>query len=169
MDRVSRIETRAATPADRPFIEAGLRSTAQEHAARNPQYFTERRIAKIVRGVGKGLSRRGGRQHFVAERGATPVGYVELVKVGTMGIITDVRVTPAHRRTGVATALVAHAATRFRSLGGEVLQAAVWDGNDASHALFTSLGYAPATPLLPRSVARVFPALRHTTYVLKTA
>ncbi|MCD0480966.1 GNAT family N-acetyltransferase [Streptacidiphilus sp. ASG 303] len=52
-------------------------------------------------------------------------------------------VHPAHRRRGVATALLAAAAERFQTLGGRRADAMVLDRNTAGRAAWQAAGYAP--------------------------
>lgn len=52
-------------------------------------------------------------------------------------------VSPAHRRRGVASALLAAAEQRFRALGGRRIDAMVLDRNTLAHHAWSAAGYHP--------------------------
>ena len=166
-DRASRLEIRPATPADRAFLETGVGSTFDAHARLNPGYFTPRRRAGFLANVDSGLTGRKAYSYRVATVDGARVGYVSILGTGSLRIVQDIFVAPDRRGRGVARALLDDAAQRAGRDNARFLHATVWDGNDASHALFASLGYAKKDGLLPSSIASLFPSLRATEYLLR--
>lgn len=78
---------------------------------------------------------------LVALRGGEVVGYLGCHHVAGEGFITNVAVTPAHRRTGVARALITAAKQQASSLFRLTLEVRV--SNQAAIALYSSLGFVP--------------------------
>ncbi len=78
---------------------------------------------------------------LVAVRDGEVVGYVGCHHVADEGFITNVAVTPAHRRTGVARALITAAKQQADSLFRLTLEVRV--SNQAAIALYSSLGFVP--------------------------
>jgi ribosomal protein S18 acetylase RimI-like enzyme len=74
-----------------------------------------------------GIERDGGLQAFI----------LRYQRTGAMGML---HVEEAYRRRGYATALVAEAARRLEEMEASC-EVYIVDGNDASEALFTKLGY----------------------------
>lgn len=62
------------------------------------------------------------------------------------GWLSSVYVTPTHRRTGVAKALVQAAAVQSRAVGHESLSLNVRDDNTAAIALYKGLGFVFSVP-----------------------
>ncbi len=76
------------------------------------------------------------------------VGYAMLVwdtpqppQTTTTAVVADIAVTPELQRTGIATALLADANALRETHGWHAINADVWDGNAASHALFVQAGF----------------------------
>lgn len=78
---------------------------------------------------------------LVALYGGEVVGYIGCHHVADEGFITNVAVTPAHRRTGVARALITAAKQQAASLTRLTLEVRV--SNQAAIALYSSLGFVP--------------------------
>lgn len=90
----------------------------------------------------RGLVERDGAALLLAERDGELVGTVIAGFDGWRCHLYRLAVAPAHRRTGVATALLAAAEDRFRSLGGRRADAMVLDRNERGHAVWGAAGYA---------------------------
>ena len=74
----------------------------------------------------------------IIEVSGAPVGQVRL-QPGPRGRHIDIFVAPGHRGRGIAHAAVAHA---LSEIDERPVFAVVLDGNQGSHALFQSLGFA---------------------------
>jgi GNAT superfamily N-acetyltransferase len=71
-----------------------------------------------------------------------PVGYCSLFEVGDIGMLAELYVSPARRRNGVGTALVAHLLKQARRLLFRVTCVRVPKGDDAAVTLFEKCGFA---------------------------
>ncbi len=143
-DLTNSAHVRRATMADLPRLtllfeayRAFYRVPPSEVRARN---FLAQRIA------------RGESVVFVAEVAATPrdcVGFVQLypsfssLALGRTEILNDLYVEPAHRRGGIAMALVSAAIAHARSRGATRLELATEHGNAGALALYRALGFEP--------------------------
>ena len=88
--------------------------------------------------------------YLVAWDGETPLGHVHLT-AGEPPELQDVQVAEAHRRRGVARALIEDAASRCRARGDDRLRVEVSVENDAARALYGALGFRDAG-IAPRRV-----------------
>lgn len=79
---------------------------------------------------------------LLAERGGTLAGSVIAGFDGWRCHLYRLAVHPAHRRRGVATALLAAAEERFAALGGRRGDAMVLDENALAHHTWSAAGYA---------------------------
>ncbi|HEX5569228.1 MAG TPA: GNAT family N-acetyltransferase [Streptomyces sp.] len=80
---------------------------------------------------------------LLAERGGELAGSVIAGFDGWRCHLYRLAVHPAHRRLGVATALLAAAEERFAALGGRRGDAMVLTGNEVAHRAWRAAGYAP--------------------------
>ena len=82
--------------------------------------------------------------------GVRPMGLTPSTVTGTImagydghrGWLYALAVMPAHRRTGIAKALVEEALSRLRALGCTKVNLQVRSGNDAATAFWRSMGFA---------------------------
>ena len=92
-----------------------------------------------------------GAQVWIAESEGQMVGYILIMMgfrspvyaVNNVGMICDLIVTRAVRRTGVATSLVSHAILALLNQGVETVQVNYDHENDAACAFWTQMGFAP--------------------------
>ncbi len=89
-----------------------------------------------------GLARlhQGDGAYLVAWDGATPVGHVHVTR-GDPPELQDLEVRGAHRRRGVASALLSAAELQCAARGARRVQVAVSVDNDAARSLYASRGY----------------------------
>jgi ribosomal protein S18 acetylase RimI-like enzyme len=78
---------------------------------------------------------------FIAETADGPVGFCLCFPRNDEGYISVVAVLPAHRRRGIASALVRQAVGRFRSLGLETVRVDAYEDAAAAVATYRSLGF----------------------------
>lgn len=114
---------RPATPADRPALRR-----LQGHLDRPNPDLLDRHLA----GLGTVL---------VAERDGDLAGYVAGFLAPERSHATEVAVAPAHRRTGVATALFEAYFDRAAAAGAERVTLAVAPDNAAAVACYEGLGF----------------------------
>jgi aminoglycoside 3-N-acetyltransferase I len=89
----------------------------------------------------------------IASLGELPVGYVVAVLserpedarclARRFYAIEEIAVSAAHRRQGVARALIEHVQGEARSLGVDGVELSSWSFNGAAHAAFEALGFRP--------------------------
>jgi ribosomal-protein-alanine N-acetyltransferase len=77
----------------------------------------------------------------VAWHGGAVAGQVDGAVVGSVGVVTEVSVVPAHRRRGLARALLTRALGALLARGVETVRLQVRDGNAPAVALYESLGF----------------------------
>ena len=68
-------------------------------------------------------------------------GQVDGAVVGSVGVVTEVSVVPAHRRRGLARALLTRALGALLARGVVTARLQVRDGNAPAVALYESLGF----------------------------
>lgn len=89
----------------------------------------------------------------IASLGELPVGYVVAVLseraedarcfARRFYAIEEIAVSSAHRRRGVARALIEHVLSEARSLGIDGVELSSWSFNATAHAAFEALGFRP--------------------------
>jgi hypothetical protein len=79
----------------------------------------------------------------MAQRDGLPVGTVMAGYDGHRGWLYSLGVHPAHRRGGVARALVAHAEAALRARGCPKVNLQVLDARTEAQAFWRALGYLP--------------------------
>lgn len=85
-----------------------------------------------------------GRSLFLlAEQAGEPLGYLGMEYVLDEGGITNVAVFPAHRRQGIADALIKELLRRAKALGLATVTLEVRAGNAAAIALYQKNGFVP--------------------------
>lgn len=80
---------------------------------------------------------------WLAQRDGLPVGTVMAGYDGHRGWLYSLGVHPAHRRGGVARALVAHAEAALRARGCPKVNLQVLDARTEAQAFWRALGYLP--------------------------
>lgn len=85
---------------------------------------------------------------LVAESGREVVAVVMGAYDGRRGWILRLAVHPAHRRRGVASALVRELETRFEALGCPRVNLLVMPDNDSGLRFWQALGYLPCPDVL---------------------
>ena len=86
----------------------------------------------------------GSRCYLVAQRQGVVVGFAGMLYAADDGHVTTVATDPAHRRTGVATALLAGLAADARRRGTQAMTLEVRASNEAALGLYRRFGFAPA-------------------------
>lgn len=86
----------------------------------------------------------GSRCYLVAQRNGSVVGFAGMLYAADDGHVTTVATDPRHRRTGVATALLAGLAADARRRGARAMTLEVRASNDAALGLYRRFGFAPA-------------------------
>jgi len=110
----------------------------------------ESEVATVAAVLGLARLYQGDGVYLVAWDGETPLGHVHLT-AGEPPELQDVQVAEAHRRRGVARALIEDAASRCRARGDDRLRVEVSVENDAARALYGALGFRDAG-IAPRRV-----------------
>lgn len=160
------VEIGPADPTSSAEIKRHLRTTFEEHRARDPAAFPERRFAKLERSLAAAFDPQQ-RSYSLrsARRDGRLVGYVLVRYFHDVSMVGDIWVDPGERGRGVGGALLADVVERAANDGRGCLYASVWEGNEASHRLFQRMDFtATRSPAIAR---RLFPRLRATTYVRK--
>lgn len=86
----------------------------------------------------------GSRCYLVAQRGGVVVGFAGMLYAGEDGHVTTVATDPRHRRSGVATALLAGLVTDARRRGARAMTLEVRASNEGALGLYRRFGFAPA-------------------------
>ena len=110
----------------------------------------ESEVATVAAVLGLARLYQGDGVYLVAWDGETPLGHVHLT-AGEPPELQDVQVAEAHRRRGVARALIEDAASRCRARGDDRLRVEVSVENDAARAHYGALGFRDAG-IAPRRV-----------------
>jgi ribosomal protein S18 acetylase RimI-like enzyme len=146
---LSDIDIRPVQPAYEAQIRALSAQTQALHQDRLPHIFTDggarqRDLLELIFNQDVTSSLRA----FMALKGDTLAGYVLVIPDGAddaeqpvNAMIADICVEDAYQQQGIARALLAHCEAEKKRMGWESLHAQVWQGNIASHQLFTSAGY----------------------------
>jgi ribosomal-protein-alanine N-acetyltransferase len=82
--------------------------------------------------------------YLVAMLDGSPAGYAGMHDIAGEGYITNVAVSPGHRRKGVASALVGALNKYGEENGLGLLTLEVREGNLAARALYAGFGFVPA-------------------------
>ena len=90
------------------------------------------------------LVRRGERHYLAARRGGDLVGYGGVMFVVDDAHVTNIAVSPGHRRSGIATRLLAELAWEAISRACHALTLEVRASNTAAQALYREFGFVPA-------------------------
>lgn len=137
------MEVRRAVAADLAVLEALWRAFADEVPA--PEHVgvdVAHELAEIREIVDTGLA-------FLAQDGTEVVGFALARRAGpTQGRLTDLYVTPAVRRSGVAAALTAQVAEALAELGVEHLDLEVMGTNTGARAVYQRWGFTEHTIVL---------------------
>lgn len=121
-------------PMRRRHLRQVVRIDAQQDGDRwSPGLF----LAEVRRGDDR-------RCYRVAMAGPVVVGFAGMLYAGDDGHVTTVAVDTAHRRCGVATALLVELAGDARRRGCGALTLEVRPSNTAALALYRRFGFAPA-------------------------
>jgi ribosomal-protein-alanine acetyltransferase len=83
-----------------------------------------------------------GRRAEVAVEGRVLAGYAVCLLAGDTADLARVAVEPGHRRTGLATALIARLSSQAVRDGARRMLLEVATGNEAARALYASAGFA---------------------------
>ena len=142
------MKVRTATVEDLPAVEALWRAfEAEVPAPAHEEVDDAKELAEIREIVESGFG-------WVAERDGAAVGMVLARRRGLrVGRITDLFVTPAARRTGVAEALTRAVVDRFAADGVEVVDLEVMASNAAARATYTHWGFRDEVLVLAAPVA----------------
>ena len=124
------LRIRAAGPSDADAVLAFWREAAEGTSISDDRDGVARLIARDPESL------------LLAERGGALAGTVIAGFDGWRCHLYRLAVHPAHRRRGVATALLAAAEERFAALGGRRGDAMVLDENALAHQAWSAAGYA---------------------------
>ncbi|MFE9250597.1 GNAT family N-acetyltransferase [Streptomyces sp. NPDC007088] len=128
---MSELHLRAATGADLDAVLRFWRTAAEGTSISDDREGLERLLARDPGAL------------LLAERAGVLAGTLIAGFDGWRCHLYRLAVAPAHRRRGVATALLAAAEERFVSLGGRRGDAMVLSGNERAHHAWRAAGYAP--------------------------
>ncbi|QLH20034.1 GNAT family N-acetyltransferase [Streptomyces sp. Rer75] len=127
---MSDLRIRHATPSDVDTVLAFWREAAEGTSISDDRDGVARLIARDAESL------------LLAEREGALAGTVIAGFDGWRCHLYRLAVHPAHRRRGVATALLAAAEERFAALGGRRGDAMVLDANALAHHAWSAAGYA---------------------------
>lgn len=127
---MSDLRIRHATPSDVDTVLAFWRDAAEGTSISDDRDGVARLIARDAESL------------LLAERDGALAGTVIAGFDGWRCHLYRLAVHPAHRRRGVATALLAAAEERFAALGGRRGDAMVLDSNALAHHAWSAAGYA---------------------------
>ncbi|RNF93328.1 GNAT family N-acetyltransferase [Streptomyces botrytidirepellens] len=127
---MSDLRIRHATPSDVDTVLAFWREAAEGTSISDDRDGVARLIARDAESL------------LLAERDGTLAGTVIAGFDGWRCHLYRLAVHPAHRRRGVATALLDAAEERFAALGGRRGDAMVLDENALAHHAWSAAGYA---------------------------
>ncbi|MGR3937655.1 GNAT family N-acetyltransferase [Streptomyces sp. BRA346] len=127
---MSDLRIRHATPSDVDTVLAFWREAAEGTSISDDRDGVARLIARDAESL------------LLAERDGALAGTVIAGFDGWRCHLYRLAVHPAHRRRGVATALLAAAEERFAALGGRRGDAMVLDENALAHHAWSAAGYA---------------------------
>ncbi|WP_421108332.1 GNAT family N-acetyltransferase [Streptomyces sp. NEAU-S77] len=127
---MSDLRIRHATPSDVDTVLAFWREAAEGTSISDDRDGVARLIARDAESL------------LLAERDGALAGTVIAGFDGWRCHLYRLAVHPAHRRRGVATALLAAAEERFAALGGRRGDAMVLDANALAHHAWSAAGYA---------------------------
>jgi ribosomal protein S18 acetylase RimI-like enzyme len=134
---------RAAEPADVPALMRLKRLLAE---AEDSLHAVRANAADWLR---DGFGPHAGFTAFVAEVGSAVVGMATCSRRTITGwngpvlFLQDLFVEPAHRRCGIAEALVARVATLARELGSPIVELTVRADNNAAQTFYQGAGFLP--------------------------
>lgn len=145
---------RPAAPSDVPAVLPMVAAHLREHEQADPQRFAF--LPDVVARYERWLPQRATdpRSVFlVAEAGGPLAGFlvgtveqsIPIYKVKEFGFIHDVWVEPAHRRRGLARALVEDAVRRFGAIGITQVRLETAAMNETARSLFASCGFRTST------------------------
>lgn len=165
--RDASLRIRPANPKDFDAIRRNHRITFTEHAAREPAFdekepFIEPLLRDIAGPLARfiGTFRRTRTFVLVAESEGEVVGHVAYTRYTNWtgpyaAIVSDVSVSPEHRRSGIGRALLLDMESREARDGVTAFAASVWPNNTPSQSLFRDAGYAPFEGEAPHESALV--------------
>lgn len=119
----------------RPATENDLPALAALELACFAHPWSEKSLAATL-GNGRSL-------FLIAEEEGEPLGYLGMEYVLDEGGITNVAVFPAHRRQGIANALIKELLHRAKGLGLATVTLEVRAGNTAAIALYQKNNFVP--------------------------
>jgi len=89
------------------------------------------------------LAKRGHRYYIVGRRNGELVGYAGLMFAVDDAHVTNIATSPTHRRSGVATRLLAELAWEAIARGSAALTLEVRTSNTGAQALYAAFGFVP--------------------------
>ena len=119
----------------RPAAESDLPALAALEQACFAHPWSEKSLAETL-GNGRSL-------FLLAEQAGEPFGYLGMEYVLDEGGITNVAVVPAHRRQGIADALIKELLRRAKALGLATVTLEVRAGNAPAIAIYQKHGFVP--------------------------
>jgi GNAT superfamily N-acetyltransferase len=146
------ITVRAANEGDVELL-AALNGVVHElHVAALPAYFKQPEPGAVAE-LFRSKLRRTDVRIWIASAGATPAGYAvvgirertetELCRARSFYEVDEIAVSAAHRRQGMARALLERVFAEARSQGVRDVELTSWSFNADAHAAFQALGFRP--------------------------
>lgn len=146
------ITVRDADEGDVELLAALNGIVHQLHVAAVPTHFKQPEPGAVAESFRSKL-RRTDVRIWIASAGETPVGYAvvgirqrvetELCHARSFYEVDEICVSPAHRRQGLARALLERALAEARSQGVRDVELSSWSFNADAHAAFEALGFRP--------------------------
>jgi ribosomal protein S18 acetylase RimI-like enzyme len=144
---------------------AGLNAFVHDiHVAALPSYFRHPEPGRVAESFRARLGRQDVRV-WIASVGELVVGYVVSVlrerSETTLSLarrfweVEEISVSPAHRRQGVARALVERVVSEARLEGAPDVELTSWAFNTDAHAAFQALGFRPMIVRFRRDASRL--------------
>ena len=135
------------------IVLAGLNRFVQDlHLARRPDHFRPTRLEDVAEWY-RSLLEKSTTRAWIAEEGASPVGYLlaivhdvpgnPFVRARRWCEIDQIAVDPDRRRRGIARALVLTAISAVKAEGIDRVEATSWTFNDDAQEVFRRLGFVP--------------------------
>ena len=144
-----------ATPEDAPHISQLNAFVHDIHVEAHPHYFRPTDLNELTTSFRTWLERDDATAFIARDNNGTPIGYVTTSFYDrpptpthhrrTYLEIDQIAVDPAHRRKGLAHALVERARDEARARGTDRVHLASWTFNEGAHAFFRSEGFEPRT------------------------
>jgi ribosomal protein S18 acetylase RimI-like enzyme len=153
---------REAVPADAHVLAALNRFVQDVHLLKRPDQFKQTNVPELATWY-ESILKDSTARIWIAEDGGVAVGYVlavfherpenALVRSRRWCEIDQIAVDPAHRRKGIARALVVRVMDGATARGIREAEATSWYFNDEAHEFFRRLGFVSKTVRFEHAVS----------------